>query len=66
MPLMAFVTELNISYAVAVNAGESPMGMNSSLSLFENFRVLDQLYCRFIDIIVHAQLPSYPPLECKS
>ena len=39
------------------------MGMNSNLSLFENFRVLDQL-CRFVTSSC-AQLPA-TTLECKS
>ena len=64
MPAIGYVLGLNISYAVASNTGESVMGMNSTLGVAENLDVLDSVECQFFDIVIHAQMPSYPKFKC--
>jgi len=66
MPLIGFLPALNLSYAVAVNVGESTMGMNTSMGLLENVGFLESVYCELFDSIVHEQMPSYPAFECSA
>ena len=63
MQFIGLLTDLNISYSLASNTGETAMGMNTSLGVQEN-RNLMSVVCALIDAAVHAQLPSYPAFEC--
>ena len=64
MPIIGFMTALNVSYALASNTGESPMGMNFSKGQLENSRFFYSISCEFLDVVVHAQLPTYPAFKC--
>lgn len=65
MPQIGFLPELNISYSVAYNVGESPIGMNATMGLYENFGMASQTFlCQVLDAAIHAQLPDYPQFEC--
>ena len=64
MPNVGLLVDLNISYAMASNTGENTMGMNTSIGVMENYGVLNDIYCDFFDILVHAQVPSYPKFKC--
>ena len=64
MPIIGFMTALNVSYALASNTGESPMGMNFSKGQLENSKFFYSISCEFLDVVVHAQLPTYPAFKC--
>ena len=59
-----FVPQLNLSYAVGANTGESPTGMNATLGTLENGRLVSAVYCPFLQAAVQAQLPGFPDFEC--
>jgi len=63
-PLIGFVQQLNLSYALGSNTGESPMGMNYTMGALENSQMIRSLYCPFIQVALQAQLPGFPELEC--
>ena len=65
MILVGRMLELNVSYALALNTGESPMGMNTSLGVQENANFLQSAYCEAVSAIVHAQIPTYPAFRCS-
>ena len=64
MALIGYMMGLNVSYAVASNTGESPMGMNSSMTESQNGNFLGSVYCPLLDGIVQKQLPGYPQFKC--
>ena len=35
-PLIGFIKDINLSYALGANSGESPMGMNYSMGTLQN------------------------------
>ena len=64
MPLIGHLPAVNLSYSIAVNVGESMIGMNTSQGIVENANIFDTIYCRFFDLTLHAAMPDYPAFKC--
>lgn len=65
MQLIGHLSALNVSFAMASNAGEASMGMNFSLGYLENAMAVQLGACGLLDAVVHAAYPSYPPFACQ-
>lgn len=65
-PLIGFIKDINVSYALGANSGESPMGMNYSMGTLQNSALMSSAYCPFLQAAVQAQLPGFPDFECSS
>ena len=63
-PVIGFVPQLNLSYALGANTGENPMGMNFTLGALENRELISAVYRPFLQAAVQAQLPGFPDFEC--
>jgi CubicO group peptidase (beta-lactamase class C family) len=64
VPRIGHMPSLNISYAIAINVGEEPIGMNSTLSSLQNYQGVLSFQCALLDAVIHEQLPDYPEFEC--
>lgn len=47
-----WVHELNMSFAIGFNMGESPSGMNSSLTFTQNAQFVAASTCRLLDVLL--------------
>jgi len=64
--LVGHLPSLNLSFAVATNTGEQPMGINSTLGLFENRNLIRSIYCELFQLAVAMAIPSgAPQLACN-
>lgn len=65
MPIIGHFPALNVSYAWASNTGEQPMGMNTTLGVMENLKMLSgTTMCSFMETVVKAAVPEYADFEC--
>lgn len=64
MELLGWITKVNVSFALASNTGEMPMGMNSSLGVMENERIMYASYCPFLGAVLKAAIPGFPDTKC--
>ncbi len=63
-PIIGFIKELNVSFALGSNTGEQTMGMNYSLGTLENDKFTGSLYCPLLQAAVQAELPGFPDFAC--
>jgi len=64
VPSIGYMPSLNLSFAIAINVGEVPIGMNSTLSTMTNYRGVLSFQCALLDAVIHEQLPRYPKFQC--
>jgi len=62
--LIGYLPDLNMSFAMATNVGEEPMGMNMSMGRMENMRMTSVVPCPVLQAIIQIDQPGFPDFIC--
>ncbi len=65
---LGYLPSLGVSFAIATNTGEQPMGMNSTIGVLENQALLSAGFrCELMQVVIDLALPEEAPtLICNS